>query len=293
MSLDTHFFDNVFHWVTGLTKQSLFRRGWLIALYFIFLSNLQILSQSENYSTLEGIVINRTTGEPIQNVNIVVLGTTYGGVTDEQGKYRLYRMSEGTHTIVFSHLGYALHRLTQDFEPGENYFHDVEMFEKAIRFNELQVTADALYTERRSATDSYLITRRDIVESGIHNFGDLLRSYIPRISVQEDGFDLIISLTRETSLSQRYGGQQNPLIILDGINIGNSSANLNGIIRPEDIRKVEVIRGPSAMMYGMEGEQGVIIVDTIRSVQFETIPYRTIIIGAFVLSYLLYFVLFW
>jgi len=237
--------------------------------------------------------MNRTTGEPIKNVNIVVLGTTYGGVTDDYGNYRLYRIPEGRYTIIFSHLGYATYRLTQVYEPGEIYFHDVEMFEQAIRFNELEVTADALYPERRSAADSYLITRRDIMGSGIRHFGDLLRSYIPRISVQEDGFDLIISLTRETSLLQRYSGQRNPLIILDGINIGNSPTNLNGIIKPENIQSVEVVRGPSAMMYGMEGEHGVILVNTIRPTQFEDSPYRTVIFGALVVSYLLYFLLFW
>lgn len=251
-----------------------------------------VFSQNDTFTTLEGTVVNRSTGETLPNVNIVVLGTPYGTTTDAEGYFILTRIPAGRNTIIFSHLGFAVYRFIQDFEAGETYFHQVDMFEQAIRFNETEVIAERYPDSRRSA-DGHLITRRDIMESGIRNFGDLLRAYIPRIEVQEDGFDLLISLTRETSLSQRYGGRQNPLIILNGINIGNSPTNLNGLIKPDEIQTVEVIRGPSAMMYGSEGEQGVIIVDTVRPENIEANTFRAILFGSVVVSYLLYFVFFW
>ncbi len=266
---------------------------WLIPLPLILLLPFVTFSQTDEYSILEGKVVIRATGEPLQNVNIILMGTAYGGTTDEEGIFRLGRIPQGRHTIVFSHVGFAIYRLTQEFEEGEIYYQDVEMFERPIRFDEMEVVGEKEHPVTRTAPDSYLITRRDIIESGLRNFSDLLRSYVPRISVQQDGFDLIISLTRETSLVQRYRGHQNPLIILNGVNIGTSPTNLNGIIKPEEIQRVEVIRGPSAIMYGPEGEQGVILVDTIQQHRLEGSVMRTMIFGAIVLSYFLYAIIFW
>ncbi len=266
---------------------------WFIIHPLILLLPFLTFSQTDEYSILEGKVVVRATGEPLKNVNIILMGTTYGGTTDEEGMFRLGRIPAGKHTIVFSHIGYAVYRLTQEFDEGENYIHDVEMFERPIRFDEMEVIGEWEYPITRAAPDSYLITRREIVESGLRNFGDLLRSYVPRVSVQQDGFDLIISLTRETSLVQRYRGHQNPLIILNGVNIGTSPTNLDGIIKPQEIQKVEVIRGPSALMYGPEGEQGVIIVDTVQQPRLGSSVLRTMIFGAIVLSYFLYAILLW
>jgi TonB-dependent starch-binding outer membrane protein SusC len=279
--------------LVGLSNHTVLGMALLIVLPLLILFTFSAFSQTDTFSTLEGTVINRTTGEPIQNVNIILFGTTYGGTTDEDGKFRLMRIPEGRHTLIFSHLGYATYRLTQDFESGESYFHPVEMFERPIRLDEMEIIGELHHRYERRASDSYLITRRDILESGIHNFGDLLRYYVPRISIEQDGFDLIISLTRETSLAQRYGGRQNPLIILNGINIGTSATNLNGIIRPEEIQQVEVIRGPSAMMFGPEADQGVILIDTIRPPRIDSHPVKTLIFGTLVVSYLLYFVFLW
>jgi outer membrane receptor for ferrienterochelin and colicin len=56
---------------------------------------------------LEGIVRDRSNQSPIVGVNIVVVGTTLGAVTDGEGYFRVTYLRGGSYTIRFSSVGYA------------------------------------------------------------------------------------------------------------------------------------------------------------------------------------------
>lgn len=253
-----------------------------------------LYTQDDHFSVLEGKVIDRQTNEPLENVNIVIGGTTLGTVTNEDGEFKLIYVPEGEQTIIFTYVGFATYRLTKEFLGGEEYEHDVEMYARPVPMPEMEIV-EKRYPDfdRRRAPDSYLVTGEQIRESGIRSFGDLIRRFIPRAEVYEDGHDLNIRLTRETSITQRYFGAENPLIILNGINIGNVPGNLNAMINPQYIERMEVVRGPSALSYGRGGEHGVIFIDTEARQPQGEVGIRSIIFGLSLITYTLYVLLLW
>ncbi len=54
-----------------------------------------------------GQVTDAKTGEPLPGVNIILVGTSYGAVTDFDGNYLILNLQPGTYTIRASSIGYA------------------------------------------------------------------------------------------------------------------------------------------------------------------------------------------
>ena len=59
------------------------------------------------YGIISGTVTNEETGNPIENVNIVVEGTEFGAVTGADGTYEI-TIEAGTYTVTADHLEYAM-----------------------------------------------------------------------------------------------------------------------------------------------------------------------------------------
>ncbi|NIQ12754.1 MAG: carboxypeptidase-like regulatory domain-containing protein, partial [Gammaproteobacteria bacterium] len=54
-------------------------------------------------TTVTGRVINDSTGEPLEGVNIVIIGTDMGAATDQNGEFTVANVPEGNTRIRASH----------------------------------------------------------------------------------------------------------------------------------------------------------------------------------------------
>ncbi|MCK9212650.1 MAG: carboxypeptidase-like regulatory domain-containing protein, partial [Ignavibacteriaceae bacterium] len=57
--------------------------------------------------SLTGKVIDKTTKQPIQYVNVVVIGTSLGAITDSTGKYWISAVDENIYQLKYSLIGYS------------------------------------------------------------------------------------------------------------------------------------------------------------------------------------------
>lgn len=55
---------------------------------------------------IEGVVRDRSTGEPVIGATVTVVGTMLGAVTDTDGRYRIGQIRAGLYDVKVSHLGY-------------------------------------------------------------------------------------------------------------------------------------------------------------------------------------------
>jgi hypothetical protein len=75
----------------------------LSILLLIFSFNLSFSFQSY---TLSGVVIDKSTGDPIEFCAIGLVGSTTGTITDKEGKFSLSGLPDHKFTLVFSHIAY-------------------------------------------------------------------------------------------------------------------------------------------------------------------------------------------
>lgn len=248
-------------------------------------------TQDDPTGTISGKVVDSISGDPIPNVNIVITGTSIGTATNEEGEYLIRQIPADMQTVVFTHIGYVTHRHTRNIYTGSDVVYNVTLYPDHIRLEEVEIIGDTTDRHiRRRAAGSNLITGTQIERSGVNTFGDLVRHLIPLATVQEEGANLYISLLRATSLVRRYHGDNNPLIIIDGLRYGASPFGLANIVSVDRIEKLEVIRGPAAMRYGVDARHGVIIIDTKPSpISAESIFGTYKIIIAVTLGLLMFF----
>jgi len=213
----------------------------------------------EAQRTVTGTVTDQA-GEPMIGVNILVLGTTVGTVSDFDGGYTL-QVPAGATQLQFSYTGYDA--VIKDLGTASRL--DAIMAEGAI-LEDVVVTGYGT-VKRENVTGSIAtVKNEDFNKGAITSPQELLAGKVPGVSVitnGEPGGSPIIRIRGGSSLT----AINDPLIIIDGIPVANnlisgSRNNLN-IVNPNDIETFTVLKDASATaIYGSRASNGVIIITT-------------------------------
>ncbi len=258
-----------------------FSLGYFKVVLFLLFPSL-LLSQE----VLEGRTINDDTGAIVPFVNVIEKGTNNGTTSDIDGNFTITVQSLPT-TLVFSYLGFE----TQELRVTENSPLTVRFTESAAALEEVVVTGLASTTKRKNLANAVAsISANELtgvtVQSGMDGAlaGKFNGAEIKQSSGAPGG-GISMRLRGVTSI---FGNQQ-PLFIVDGVYVDNSSISLgNNIVSqaagggnpsntqddasnriadidPEDIASVEILKGASAAgIYGSRAAGGVVIITTKR-----------------------------
>ncbi len=235
--------------------------------------------------TVTGVIKDQG-GESLIGVSILLKGTTIGTVSDLDGSFSL-DIPDNQGIIELSYLGYRTETLevTQ-----ENHHFEITMQEDVNQLDEVVITGLATTIKRSNLANSVArvdaamltgVTPQATVDGAL--YGKFKGAEI-RASSGAPGGGLSFKLRGTTSIS----GSSQPLIILDGVYIDNSSipAGLNIVsaaasggstsnqdnpsnrladLDPGDIASVEILKGASAAaIYGSRASGGVVIINTKR-----------------------------
>lgn len=223
-------------------------------------------------------------GQGFPGVNIIVKGTTTGTTTDANGRYAL-EVQDDNATLVFSFVGY----MEQEVALGGRSVIDVKMQPNLQALEEVVVTA--LGIERTQKSLGYATAKvnpNELTENRTSNFMNALQGKVAGVSVSSlgtgPGGTSKIRIRGASSMS----GQNNPLIVVNGVPIDNTNfgtaqgnrASDNSIqvrgggvysdggdglssINPDDIESMTVLKGAAASaLYGYRAKDGVIMITT-------------------------------
>ena len=223
-------------------------------------------------------------GSPFPGVNIVVKGTSSGTVTSADGTYSIDVPSSSS-TLVFSFVGYSMQELSVD---GRTAI-DVSLQPDVTSLSEIVVTA--LGIEKSSKSLGYATTKVDGKELAVNrtpNMMNALQGKIAGVNISSmatgPGGTSKVRIRGQSSMS----GQNNPLIVVNGVpidntNFGTNQGNLgsdNSIasrgagastdggdgltsFNPDDIESMTVLKGATAAaLYGSRAKDGVIMITT-------------------------------
>lgn len=115
------------------------------------------------------------------------------------------------------------------------------------------------HTLWNSARDLSVITREDIESLPAKDLADLLNS-VCGVDVRQRGFNGV-----QSDLSIRGGGNEQVLILLDGVNMSDAQTghhNMDLPVNLEDIERIEILRGSGARTYGHNAMAGVVNIIT-------------------------------
>ncbi len=241
----------------------------LLSLWMVIMGSSLLLAQdrvvSGTVSTDEG-----TGGFP--GATVAIKGTNNGTVTDVRGKYSLDIPSSGA-TLVFSAVGMQ----TVEETIGERSTINVQLKTDTQQLNEIVITALGLKGERdKLASSISTLEGNNIAKTGETSLLTGLSGKAPGVLITRNGGDPGAGAYIQIRGQNTINGNAQPLFIVDGMPVSNSSDNTgtaagNGIIQqsrindinPEDIERMEVLKGASAAaLWGTRAANGVVIITT-------------------------------
>lgn len=201
---------------------------------------------------ISGRVVDEN-GEGLPGVSIMVKGTQSGTASSSDGSFRLIVPNEKA-ILVFSYVGYVSQEVVID---GRTRL-DVTMVVDEKALDEVIVVGYGTQ-KRRDLTGA--VHRIDNVKNETlpnTNIIQALRGTVPGVRIAAGGnagSGNTVTIRGQNSLS----GNNNALIVVDGIIYGGQLGNLN----PNDIASIEVLKdASSAAIFGAKSANGVILITT-------------------------------
>ncbi|MFL5576649.1 MAG: SusC/RagA family TonB-linked outer membrane protein [Gemmatimonadaceae bacterium] len=234
-----------------------------------------------------GIITGRVTetgsGRPLGDVQIFVVGTRLGAVSDANGNFRIANVPAGPQSLRARRIGYSVTTQAVTVAAGAPAEVALSLGVAATELERIVVTGTAGPTSQRTVGNA--ITQLNVDDltkkSAITNVTEVLQGKTPGVTILPGsgtpGTAADIRLRGTSSLV----GSNRPIFYVDGIRYydgqqGNLKSAGNGIdnafsqgtsaldmISPEDIESIEVIKGPAAAtLYGADAAGGVIQIIT-------------------------------
>lgn len=250
-----------------------------LAVMLSFLFTSTVFAQDK---TVSGTVLSDDDGTPLIGVTVANESTKKRTQTNEAGYFSL--AAEKGHKLTITYVGFV----TQTVTVGDAKIISVKLVNNDKDLGNIVVTG---YGQKRNKRElSYqapVVKGEEIADTRRDNFLNALSGRVPGLTVTSTsgtpGASAQIILRGATSIS----GNNQPLFIVDGVPLDNSTLNQESLIpasnanavgfanrnsdytnriadlNPEDIEDITILKGPEATaLYGSDGASGAIVITT-------------------------------
>jgi outer membrane receptor protein involved in Fe transport len=255
---------------------------WGIAMWAVLAITAPLHAQSA-LGTVHGTVTNTASGAPVASAQVYLASSRQGGQTRADGGYTILNVSPGRQIVRVRALGFAPIEKIVDIAAGQSVAVDFGVTPAALTLNEVVVTGTAGAARIREVGNSISSLKAADAPEVPSTVSELLTGRMAGVNVQasagNSGAGSSIRLRGTTSVALT----NQPLIYIDGVrmrsdeypknvppsgsNLRSSNVNASPLndINPDDIERVEIVKGAAAStLYGTDAAAGVIQVFTKR-----------------------------
>ncbi len=196
--------------------------------------------------------------QPLAGVTVALKGTSILTTTNGNGKFVFLRVPAGSQTLVFRWLGYA--PVERTVTVAGDQVVDVTLEPKAVALADLTVTAASKEPERivQAPAAVSTIEPRVLQSTGATGQAPMALAQSPGVDMAQSGVNDFNINARgfNSSLNRRV------LTLLDGRDLAIAflgSQEWNSLpVSTEDLRGMELVRGPGSALYGPNAFAGVL-----------------------------------
>lgn len=218
---------------------------------FLFISAYAFSQQGSVQGT---IIDNNKT--PLVGVNVLLKNSTKGTQTNTEGTFIIPNLSEGNHTLLISYLGFKTREVDFSTANNETYnLNTITLYEGNEILNEVVIEGERTNKFSRKKT-AYVakLPLKDIENTQVYSTitDDLLKSQV--VTNFDDALKNATGVEQLWSSTGR-GGDGAGYYSLRGFSVQPQLVNglpglTNGTINPANIERIEVLKGPSATLFG-------------------------------------------
>ena len=249
----------------------------------LFLLSVQLVVAQVRQVT--GRVTNSQTEQELPGATVAVSGTGIVAETNNDGNYTL-NAPDGDQTLVVRAIGYKRQQVAV---PASQSSADVALDPDVFKLEEIVITGQATGVERQNLPNAVAtVSASELTRAPTPTLESALQGKIPGANIQANsgapGGGIQVNLRGVSTVI----GEVDPLFVVDGIvvsdisipNGANAVTNAQGVgnprnqdnpvnriadLNPEDIERIEVLKGASAAaIYGSKASNGVLIITTKR-----------------------------
>jgi TonB-linked SusC/RagA family outer membrane protein len=227
-----------------------------------------------NAQTISGTVSDES-GKKLSAVSVTVKGTTVGTTTDAEGKFQL--TANANAILQFSSIGFA----SMDVPISGRTEVNIVLLTNAQSLDAVVVTALGITKQARGlGYAASNVKAEELTLNRSPNVMNSLQGKVAGVNISSlgtgPGGSSKIRIRGQSSIS----GQNNPLIVINGVPVDNTNFNDNAVsvkgggvyadggdglssINPDDIESMTILKGaPAAALYGSRAKDGVIMITT-------------------------------
>ena len=223
---------------------------FIYSIFFFLFINVTVSAQTYSISGKVTDISNN----PLPQINITIVGTVYGDVSDSNGNYKISNLLPGIYSVAFSSIGYETFRKDSLKIEDHSIVLNVVLKEEIIETEEILVTAGK-YQQKKSElpVSAEIISGTEFSRKNFYNIEEALR-YVPGIKMTEDQ----ISIRGSSGYSRGTGSRV--LLAIDGLPFytGDTGETIWEMIPVTVLQRVEIIKGAASSLYGSSAIGGVI-----------------------------------
>ena len=212
-------------------------------LIFCFLLSLSGMAQ---YGSVRGVVYNTKDGQPLASINVLLQGTNFNGVTDQNGIFSIINVPPGDYKIFCTAVGYDTAVMDINVKENEITQKNLIIGESSYVMTGVRINAQREKDKTDTRVSVISITNKDFTRiptiGGQADLAQYLQIVPGVVFTGDQGGELYI----------RGGSPIQTKMLLDGMTIYNPfhSIGLFSVFETDIIRNVDVYTGGFNAQYG-------------------------------------------
>ncbi|MDR0745556.1 MAG: TonB-dependent receptor [Mediterranea sp.] len=212
---------------------------------------------AQNSVTVQGVILDATTQEPLIGVSVLEKGTTNGTITNLDGKFNLDVASGAT--VAFSYIGY----LTQEVK-AENVKGNILLKEDSKTLDEVVVVGYGIQKKTNLTGAVSQVTGNDITSKASTDILNALQGQMPGVTVLRSSGQPGSETSGIRVRGFSSANEASALVLIDGVE-GDMK-----LLNPEDVESISILKdAASASIYGARAAAGVVLVTTKKGKQTD------------------------
>ncbi len=246
----------------------------LLMLFITLFSAGSLYAQNTSY-VIKGVVTEDRTNQPIPGASVKISNKVIETSTNTNGNFEIKAsLPAGKYELTFNYLGYTQKTSTVELGKQATVTVNVSLTEDLVRLNEIIVTGTSVATSRKTLGNAIsTVGAKDFANSNANSIDQALSGKLSGAQITQNSGNPAGGVSVRLRGTSTVVGAADPLYIIDGVIINNSSTELLDLggyaqnrlvdINPADIESMEIIKGAAAAaIYGSRASNGVVQIFT-------------------------------
>lgn len=227
----------------------------ILSFILIFFCYSLIFSQF----SITGKITNAKNNNPLHGANIKIVELNTGTISNMHGNYHLKNLDEGTYTLIVSFIGFESYQSTIFI--NDSIQKNIQLFPLSIELQTTIITATRTNLNKSNVpSKTELISKEQIQYNPITNIDEIFKS-IPNMVVNRSWG----AFSRNSSVTMRgMDASSRTLVLLNGSPLNKTAGGtiIWDMISLENVKKIEIVKGPGSAIYGNNAMSGIINIIT-------------------------------